>query len=76
MVDKAFHAAYFTLRTMANAYKKRWQSLRGDLEHLRIAPFTRDERNYGRIFVRTTVEAALGQLAVQNGDDPISSPAG
>ncbi|WP_412506110.1 TniQ family protein [Roseovarius sp. SYSU LYC5161] len=56
----AFHAKYFTPRTMANAYHRSWQSLRVELEKQGVQPFTPDDRNYGRVFLRRSVEGFLG----------------
>ena len=55
----AFHARYFTPRTMATAYGKSWQSLRPELERLDIIPFSQDGRAYGRVFLRSTVEERI-----------------
>lgn len=57
----AFHAQYFTPRTMATAYGRSWQSLRPELERLDIVPFRQGGREYGRVFLRSTVEARLGK---------------
>jgi len=57
---EAFHAKYFTPRTMANAYQKSWQSLRVELDRHEVTPFKQDDREYGRIFVRGPVERCLG----------------
>jgi hypothetical protein len=56
----AFHAKYFTPRTMANAYHRSWQSLRVELEKQGVQPFNPRERNYGRVFLRKSVESFLG----------------
>ena len=53
---EAFHAKYFTPRTMANAYRRSWQSLRVELEHCGIMPFSQSDRDYARIFLREEVE--------------------
>ena len=56
---EAFHARYYTPRTMATAYQRSWQSLRPDLERLGLRPFTESDRDYGRVFLRRSVEEAL-----------------
>jgi hypothetical protein len=58
---EAFHAKYFTPRTMANAYRRSWQSLRVDLDLYEIRPITCDDRDYGRVFLRRVVESHLGK---------------
>ncbi len=52
----AFHAKFFTPRSMANTYRRSWQSLRVDLDQEGITPFSPDGRDYGRIFLRSQVE--------------------
>lgn len=63
---EAFHAKYFTPRTMANAYRRSWQSLRVELERQAINPFSLVDRHYGRIFARGAVENVLGQPDLVN----------
>jgi hypothetical protein len=58
---EAFHAKYFTPRTMANAYRRSWQSLRVELAHRGLMPFIQGDRDFGRIFLRQDVEALLGR---------------
>jgi hypothetical protein len=58
---EAFHAKYFTPRTMANAYRRSWQSLRVELERNTIMPFNSGERDYGRVFPREAVEKIIGK---------------
>lgn len=58
---EAFHAKFFTPRTMANAYRRSWQSLRVELERNTIMPFNNGERDYGRIFPREAVEKIIGK---------------
>lgn len=53
---EAFHAKYFTPRTMANAYRRSWQSLLSELSRRGIAPFKQNDRDYGRIFLRSTID--------------------
>ena len=55
----AFHAKFFTPRSMANTYCRSWQSLRVDLDQEGITPFSPDGRDYGRIFLRSEVEQGL-----------------
>jgi hypothetical protein len=63
---EAFHETYFTPRTMANTYRRSWQSLRAELDHQRIVPFTCGARDYGRIFLRSTVVQLLGKLPLRD----------
>lgn len=63
---EAFHAKYFTPRTMANAYRRSWQSLRVELDRHAINPFSLVDRHYGRIFAREAVEHVLGQPDLVN----------
>ncbi|MCL1629694.1 hypothetical protein M3N55_13230 [Roseibaca sp. V10] len=58
---EAFHAKYFTPRTMANAYRRSWQSLRIELQQYGTGQFRRDDCDYGRIFLRDMVECCLGK---------------
>lgn len=58
---EAFHAKYFTPRTMANAYQKSWQSLRVELDCQCVKPFTQDDWEYGRVFLRNTAVNLFGQ---------------
>jgi hypothetical protein len=63
---EAFHAKYFTPRTMANAYRRSWQSLRVELDRHGVTPFKENNREYGRIFARVAVEHVLGQPDLVN----------
>lgn len=56
---EAFHAKYFTPRTMANAYRRSWQSMRMELDQHGILPFKLSDRDYGRVFLRSRVEEIL-----------------
>ena len=56
---EAFHAKYLTPRTMANAYRRSWQSLRVELDQHGIVPFRLGDRDYGRVFLRSTVEKVI-----------------
>ncbi|WP_322889938.1 MULTISPECIES: TniQ family protein [unclassified Yoonia] len=58
---EAFHAQFFTPRTMANAYRRSWQSLLAELDRQCVKPFTQDGREYGRVFLRSTMINLLGQ---------------
>ncbi|MGY6549341.1 MAG: hypothetical protein ACXIU7_10095 [Roseinatronobacter sp.] len=57
---EAFHATYFTPRTMANAYRRSWQNLRVELVRNGVVTFQSDDREYGRLFLRSSVEQVLG----------------
>lgn len=57
---EAFHAKYFTPRTMANAYRRSWQSLRAELDRREVKSFKQNDRDYGRVFLRDLVERCLG----------------
>lgn len=61
---EAFHAKYFTPRTMANAYRRSWQSLRVELDRHGILPFKLGDRDYGRVFIRSTVEKVIHPMGL------------
>jgi len=57
---EAFHAKYFTPRTMANEYRRSWQSMLAELDKQEVAPFRQGDRSYGRVFLRVSVQRSLG----------------
>jgi len=59
----AFHARYFTPRTMANEYRRSWQSLLAELDRQGISAIKFGDQEYGRIFLRSTVNHFLGSSA-------------
>ncbi len=63
---EAFHAKYFTPRTMANAYRRSWQSLRVELDRHGVTKFKENNRDYGRIFARGSVERCLNTLSTHS----------
>jgi hypothetical protein len=55
----AFNAKFVTLGTLAKAKGTTWQKLSSTLRAKGIEPFSPDGANYGNIYLRETVEAAL-----------------
>ncbi len=58
---EAFHERFLTLRTMARAYGRNWQSLSADLARHGIETFSTHERDYGSVYLREDVEGKLGK---------------
>lgn len=56
---KSFHRTFFTPRTMALAYQRSWQSLLADLRARKVSAFSPDGEDYGSVFLRSEVEAAI-----------------
>ncbi|MFK7874321.1 MAG: hypothetical protein AB8B71_00870 [Paracoccaceae bacterium] len=57
----AFHANFFTLRTLSKFSGMSWQRSGAFLKSADILPFSPDGVDYGNIFLRSDVEAALSQ---------------
>jgi len=55
----AFHAAFQKPRTIAISYARSWQSVGGELKSKNVKPFSPDGEDYGNIYQRRDVEAAL-----------------
>jgi phage antirepressor YoqD-like protein len=57
--SKAFHAEFLTPRTMSIAYSRSWQSIGAELKAKNIRPFAPDGEDYGSLFRREEIDAAL-----------------
>ena len=55
----AFHARFFTLRTLLKFSGMSWQRSGAFLKDVGILPFSPDGLDYGNLFLRSEVEAAL-----------------
>jgi hypothetical protein len=57
----AFHARFFTLRTLSKFSGMSWQRSGAFLKDVGILPFSPDGVDYGNLFLRSEVEAALSR---------------
>ncbi|MEN8951585.1 TniQ family protein [Planktotalea arctica] len=55
----AFHSKFMTLRTIAQAYKRSWQSIGAELKTKGVTPFTQSGETFGNLFLRKEVEAVF-----------------
>jgi hypothetical protein len=55
----AFHSKFMTLRTVAEAYGRSWQSTGAELKSKGVKPFSPDGETYGSLFLRNEVTKAL-----------------
>ena len=55
----AFHSKFMTLRTIAQAYKRSWQSIGAELKTKGVTPFTQSGETFGNLFLRKEVEEAF-----------------
>ncbi|KMK68180.1 TniQ family protein [Puniceibacterium sp. IMCC21224] len=55
-----FHEKFYTFRTMAKAHRRSWQNMSGALAAAGIEPFSPDEIDYGKVFLRAEVDSAVG----------------
>jgi hypothetical protein len=54
-----FHSKFMTLRTVAEAYGRSWQSTGAELKSKGVKPFSPDGETYGSLFLRNEVTQAL-----------------
>lgn len=57
--SEAFHAEFLTPRTMSIAFSRSWQGIGAELKAKNVMPFAPAGEDYGRLFRRDEVEAAL-----------------
>ncbi|QPM90621.1 hypothetical protein PSAL_018600 [Pseudooceanicola algae] len=58
----AFHQRFYTLRTMAQAHGKSWQSMTARLRAAGVEVFSPDGEDYGTLYERDRVDHVLSQV--------------
>ena len=58
---EAFHAQYYTLRTMSSKFGRSWQRLSAELAAASVKPFSPDGTNFGNIYLKSEVDHCLEQ---------------
>lgn len=56
-----FHRRFYTLRTMAQAYGRTWQSMVASLREAGVNVFSPDGQDYGTLYERSIVDEILSQ---------------